>query len=74
MTRAAVTPVTRHSLGDRVAVTVGPGTPLDRVRPTARRPKVPAALLWAAFDRAPRPGNAVGPRRSVTPSEGGCSR
>ena len=68
MTPAAVTPVTRHSLGDRVAVTGGSHPPLDRVRPTARRPTVPAALSIGGY------GRPAALRRSVTPSEGGCSR
>jgi hypothetical protein len=69
MSRAAVTRVTRHSLGDRAAVTGTSHPPLVGVRPTARRPKVPAALSGAAYGRP-----AASVRRSVTPSEGGCSR
>jgi hypothetical protein len=71
MTRAAVTRVTRHSFGDWVTVTGDSHPPLDRVRPTARRPKVPAALLRVACGRVTDPARS---RRSVTPSEGGCSR
>ena len=69
MTGAAVTPVTRHSLEDRAAVTVGSRAPLDRVRPAARRPKVAAAFVRVASGRP-----TASSRRSVTPSEGGCSR
>jgi hypothetical protein len=71
MSPAAVTPVTRHSFGDWVTVTGDSHHPLDRIRPAARRPKVPAAPDRVADGSVT---DTACSRRSVTPSEGGCTR
>jgi len=62
MSGAAVTLITNSGSGRLRTVTSGSFGPLDRVRPAAWRPAVPATL------------RSVLSRRSVRKSEGGCSR
>jgi hypothetical protein len=70
MTRGSVTPVTHHPFRVTPAVTSTSAAPLLPVRPAAWRTPVPVTPPSDPTD-CPR---VASPRRTVNPSEGGCSR